>query len=86
MPPPLAEVDLVSAGISSIVWATGYRYDFSWVRFPVFADTGEPVQKRGITSVPGLYFLGLRRMYTVKSALLSAAGVGAEWEFNSLGR
>lgn len=47
----------------------------------MFADTGEPVQKRGVTSVSGLYFLGLRRMYTVKSALLSAAGVGADAEY-----
>jgi putative flavoprotein involved in K+ transport len=74
----IVELDLASAGIVSIVWATGYQYDFGWVKFPVFADTGEPMQKRGVTSVPGLYFLGLRRMYTVKSALLSEVGVGAD--------
>ena len=79
--PAIAELNLRSAGIVAIVWATGYQYDFGWVRFPVFADTGEPVQKRGVTSVPGLYFLGLRRMYTVKSALLSEAGVGADAEY-----
>ena len=77
----IAELDLRSVGIVAIVWATGYQYDFGWVRFPVFADNGEPVQKRGVTSVPGLYFLGLRRMYTVKSALLSEAGVGADAEY-----
>jgi putative flavoprotein involved in K+ transport len=74
----IVELDLASAGIRSIVWATGYQYDFGWVNFPVFTDTGEPVQKRGVTSIPGLYFLGLRRMYTVKSALLSEMGVGAD--------
>jgi putative flavoprotein involved in K+ transport len=79
--PAIPELDLVSARIVSIVWATGYQYDFGWVKVPVFADTGEPVQKRGVTSVHGLYFLGLRRMYTVKSALLSAAGVGADAEY-----
>jgi putative flavoprotein involved in K+ transport len=79
--PPIVELDLASAGIVSMVWATGYRYDFGWVKFPVFADTGEPVQKRGVTSIPGLYFLGVRRMYTVKSALLSAEGVGADAEY-----
>jgi putative flavoprotein involved in K+ transport len=76
--PAITELDLASAGIVAVVWATGYQYDFGWVECPVFADTGEPVQTRGVTSVPGLYFLGLRRMYTVKSALLSAAGVGAD--------
>ncbi len=79
--PAIVELDLASVGIVAVVWATGYRYDFGWVKSPVFADTGEPVQKRGVTSVPGLYFLGLRRMYTVKSALLSAAGVGADAEY-----
>jgi putative flavoprotein involved in K+ transport len=76
--PPITELDLASAGIAAVVWATGCRYDFGWVECPVFTDTGEPVHKRGVTSVPGLYFLGLRRMYTVKSALLSAEGVGAD--------
>jgi len=79
--PPIIELDLRGAGIVSVIWATGYQYDFGWIKLPVFADTGEPVQRRGVTSVPGLYFLGLRRMYTVKSALLSAAGVGADAEY-----
>jgi putative flavoprotein involved in K+ transport len=75
---PVVELDLAKKGIGSIVWATGYRYDFGWVRLPVFKDTGEPIQSRGITNIPGLYFLGLRRMHTIKSALLSASGVGAD--------
>jgi putative flavoprotein involved in K+ transport len=79
--PPIVELDLAEAGIAAIVWATGYLYDFGWVKFSVCADTGEPIQKRGVTSVPGLYFLGLRRMYTVKSALLSVAGMGADAEY-----
>jgi putative flavoprotein involved in K+ transport len=79
--PAIVELDLASAHIVSIVWATGYQYDFGWVRCPVFAGAGEPMQRRGVTSVPGLYFLGLRRMYTVKSALLSAEGVGADAEY-----
>jgi putative flavoprotein involved in K+ transport len=71
-------LDLQSAGITSIIWATGYRYDFHWVQQPVFTDVGAPIQKRGVTSSPGLYFLGLRRMHTLKSAILSASGVGAD--------
>jgi putative flavoprotein involved in K+ transport len=75
-PPP--ELDPRERQIGSIIWATGYRYDFGWVGLPVFKDTGEPLQSRGVTSIPGLYFLGLRRMHTIKSALLSASGVGAD--------
>jgi putative flavoprotein involved in K+ transport len=70
-------LDLRSAGITSIIWATGYRCDFNWVHLPV-TNAGSPIQKRGVTSSPGLYFLGLRRMHTLKSALLSASGVGAD--------
>jgi putative flavoprotein involved in K+ transport len=78
---PIAELDLRNAAITSIVWATGYRYDFDWVRMPLFSDTGAPLQRRGVTIVPGVYFLGLRRMYTVKSALLTESGVGSDAEF-----
>ena len=79
--PAITELDLAAAGIVAVVWATGYRYDLGWVECPAFADTGDPVQRRGVTDVPGLYFLGLRRMCTVKSALLSAEGVGADAEY-----
>ena len=67
-----------NGAIPSIVWATGYDYDFRRVRLPVFKDTGEPIQCRGVTSIPGLYFLGLRRMHTIKSAVLTETGVGAD--------
>jgi len=75
---PITELDLRKAAIVCIIWATGYRYAFNWVRLPAFKETGEPLQSRGITRIPGLYFLGLRRMHTIKSALLSASGVGAD--------
>jgi putative flavoprotein involved in K+ transport len=58
-----------------------YRYDFDWVHLPVFSDIGQPIQNRGVTSIPDLYFLGLRRMHTIKSALLSETGVGADAAF-----
>ena len=50
-----------------------------WVKIPVFDDRGRPLQQRGVTAVPGLYFLGLHWMHTFKSGLLS--GVGADAEF-----
>jgi putative flavoprotein involved in K+ transport len=72
----LTELDLDSAAISTIIWATGYRFDFGWVRLPVVDGDGYPIQERGVTEYPGLYFLGLPWLYTVKSGLLS--GVGAD--------
>ena len=69
-------LELSDEGIGSIIWAGGFRYNFDWVDLPVFDVTGEPLARRGVSVVPGLYFLGLRRTYAVGSSLL--AGVGDE--------
>jgi putative flavoprotein involved in K+ transport len=71
---PILELDLKAAGITSIIWATGFRYDFDWVKVPIFDNTGEPVHRRGVTSFPGIYFLGLRWLYKRKSFFLIMAG------------
>jgi len=76
---PITELDLRSAGITSVVWCSGFRYDFTWVKLPILNDAGEPLHQRGVTQYPGLYFLGLRRTYAVSSALL--AGVGNDAAF-----
>lgn len=73
------ELDLAEQGINTIVWATGYAYDFDWIKVPVFDDRGRPVQQRGVTPRPGLYFLGLHWMHTFKSGLLSGVGADAEY-------
>lgn len=65
--------------ITSVIWATGYRFDFSWVKFPIFDEDGYPIQQRGITEYPGLYFIGLPFLQTAKSGLL--AGVGGDAAF-----
>jgi len=56
---PMRELDLARAGVASIVWATGYALDFGWVKIDVFDDKGRPLHRRGVSAVPGLYFLGL---------------------------
>lgn len=71
--PPLPEteaLDLRAAGIGTVIWALGYAYDFRWVGCPVFDDRGIPLHRRGVTTLPGLYFLGLPRLHKVKSAFL----------------
>jgi putative flavoprotein involved in K+ transport len=76
---PLLEVDLTARGISTILWATGFSHDFRWLDMPVLDARGDPVQRRGVTALPGLYFLGLRRMYTVKSSFLFGVGEDAAY-------
>lgn len=56
---PIQHLDLAAAGITSIVWATGFRSDYSWLEVDAFDPQGRPVQQRGISGVPGVYFLGL---------------------------
>lgn len=70
----ILELDLKSAGITSVIWATGFKFDFSLVKLPVFDEDGYPVQKRGVTEYPGLYFIGLQFLHTIKSGLLSGVG------------
>ena len=72
--PPVGELDLRQSGISSIVWCTGYRFDYGWLEVPVFDAHGAPLQQRGVTPCPNLYFLGLHWMHTSRSGLLSGVG------------
>ncbi|MDR6192477.1 putative flavoprotein involved in K+ transport [Agrobacterium pusense] len=55
----ITEVDLVEAGITSIIWAIGFRPDYSWLKVDCLDQRGKPVFRRGVTDAPGLYFIGL---------------------------
>jgi putative flavoprotein involved in K+ transport len=65
------ELDLYRTAIGTVIWATGYRPDFSWVRLPFLDADGYPMQRRGVTSVEGLYVLGLDWLYSAKSGLFA---------------
>lgn len=56
---PLLELDLATAGVSSIIWATGFTVDYSWLHVNAFDENGKPKHRRGVSSEPGAYFLGL---------------------------
>lgn len=56
---PLLELDLSEAGVTSIVWATGFATDYGWLQVDAFDDSGKPNHRRGVSSEPGIYFLGL---------------------------
>ncbi|HEX6328262.1 MAG TPA: NAD(P)/FAD-dependent oxidoreductase [Jiangellaceae bacterium] len=75
----ISELDIGASGIKTIVWATGYRHDFGWLQVPGICSDGKPIHRRGVTRLPGLFFLGLRQQHTVKSELL--LGVGADAGF-----
>ncbi|MFF2031062.1 NAD(P)-binding domain-containing protein [Arthrobacter sp. NPDC058192] len=79
-------LNLVDEGITTIIWATGYTYDYGWVRIPVFDARGRPAQQHGVTAVPGLYFLALHWMHTFKSGLLSGVGDDAEFLVDRMSR
>lgn len=66
----MRKLDLQSAGIRTIIWATGYRCDFSWIKIPVFDKIGLPVHTRGATEWPGLHFIGMPFLHSGKSGLL----------------
>jgi putative flavoprotein involved in K+ transport len=67
-------VDLAERGIGSVVWATGYHLDFTWIEAPVFGERDYPIQRRGVSEAPGLYFVGLNRLHTFASALFMGVG------------
>lgn len=56
---PILTLDLKRNGITSIIWATGFNVDYSWLKCDVLDDRGYPVHQRGIAPVRGIYFLGL---------------------------
>jgi len=56
---PVLELDLTEAGIASIIWATGYGVDYSWLKVDAFDEKGRPRHQRGVSVEPGIYFLGL---------------------------
>jgi putative flavoprotein involved in K+ transport len=65
--------------VDAVIWATGYRPDYSWMKAPVFDDDGHVRHRRGVTDVPGLYFLGLTWQYTRGSALIGWVKDDAEF-------
>jgi putative flavoprotein involved in K+ transport len=56
---PILELDLAAAGITSIIWAVGFALDYGWLQVDAFDENGRPNHQRGVSSEPGIYFLGL---------------------------
>ncbi|THD63063.1 MAG: FAD-dependent oxidoreductase [Bradyrhizobium sp.] len=71
---PLRQLDIGADGIGAVIWATGYGVDFGWIDIDAFNASGEPIHRRGIAEVPGLYFLGLQWLSKMNSSFLSGVG------------
>lgn len=73
------EIDTRASNITTVVWATGYRCDFQWIRLPIFDLRGHPIHHRGVTSIRGILFLGLAWLHKAKSSFLCGVGEDAEY-------
>ena len=75
----ITELDLRAASINTIIWAIGYEFDYSFVKVPMTDEDGYPIQQRGVTQYPGLYFVGLSWLHKRKSPLLMGVGEDADY-------
>ncbi|RCW71263.1 MSMEG_0569 family flavin-dependent oxidoreductase [Pseudorhodoferax soli] len=74
-----ATLSLTESGITAVVWCIGFAPDFGWLDAPVFNGRGHPVHNRGVTAVPGLYFLGLPWLHTWGSGRFSGVARDAAY-------
>jgi putative flavoprotein involved in K+ transport len=85
-PQGLTELNLSKAGITTVIWATGYGLDYSWIAAPVLDDLGYPRNVRGVSSaVPGLYFLGLLWQHSQASASLVGPELDGPYLLDAMG-
>ncbi|WP_308121045.1 MSMEG_0569 family flavin-dependent oxidoreductase [Paractinoplanes bogorensis] len=84
--PGVPPSSLPVARISAVVWATGFHRDHRWIEVPVFDGRGYPTHDRGVTSCPGLYFLGLPWQHTWGSGRFAGVARDAEHLVRQIGR
>ncbi|MDH3517837.1 MAG: FAD-dependent oxidoreductase [Acidimicrobiia bacterium] len=66
----VTSLDLEEAGVSAIIWSTGFTGDFSWIHLPVTGPSGKPIHAKGVSPVPGVYFIGFPWLSKRKSAIV----------------
>jgi putative flavoprotein involved in K+ transport len=66
----LRRLNFREAGVSTVIWATGFTADFSWIRLPVLDEEGKPIYQRGISPVRGLYYIGFPWLNSRKSGII----------------
>jgi putative flavoprotein involved in K+ transport len=81
---PLRQLNLLEAKVSTVIWATGFTGDFSWINLPVFDLEGRPIHQRGISPVQGLYFIGFPWLISRKSGIIYGIGEDARYIANQI--
>ena len=71
-------LDLAAEHVSTVIWATGFSFDYSWIDADIFDTFGYPITSRGETGVSGLYFLGLNYLHSRKSGIIYGVGGDAK--------
>jgi putative flavoprotein involved in K+ transport len=72
-------LDLSQVKIGAVIWCTGFQSDYRWIDLPLFDGKGYPAHRRGVSAVPGIYFLGLPWLHTWGSGRLSGVGADAAY-------
>jgi putative flavoprotein involved in K+ transport len=85
-PVELTELNLRDAGISTVIWATGYGLDYDWIEAPLLDTLGYPRNERGVACVPGLHFLGLLWQHSQASASLVGPSLDGPFLVERMGR
>jgi len=76
---PITALDLAAAGVTGVIWATGFTHEYGWIELPILDAAGAPVHERGVTAAAGVYFLGLRWLHRRNSAFIGGVGKDAEY-------
>ncbi|WP_428925805.1 flavin-containing monooxygenase [Marinibacterium sp. SX1] len=82
---PILELDLEKAGVKTIIWATGFKFDFSWLQVDAFHEDGMPFHKRGISAEQGIYFLGLPELTNRASSFIYGTWYDAKYIATHIG-
>jgi putative flavoprotein involved in K+ transport len=76
---PLRRLNPGDANVTTVIWATGFHGDFSWIHLPVLDPEGRPIHQQGVASVPGLYFMGFPWLRSRKSGIIYGVEEDAQY-------
>jgi putative flavoprotein involved in K+ transport len=82
---PLRQLDLSRAKVSTVIWATGFTADFSWIHLPVVDAERKPLHQRGVSPVRGLYFIGFPWLHSRKSGIIYGIQQDAQYVAAAIG-
>jgi len=81
---PLRQLNLKESHVSTVIWATGFTGDFSWIHLPILDDQNKPIHDRGISPEHGLYFVGFPWLNSRKSGIIYGVAEDANFIANAI--